>query len=274
MKKTLAVLAVGAMLPLCAGEGVRFGAQLSTATPVGSRAHLSAGQSISLGGVASYNLGGGHGISSSLSVARYGVKKIALTDRQEAVEAVAAKVGIDEKLEDDSFGKAHPAQAAQTSQAAIAAVPGTRREISEASVNLSVNYTMHFNKKETGGFFALVGLDAERNRFSKDTVDILNKAEKKEWKKEKKTEEYKASQKKSKADEKTQKAADKKAGKTEEKLEISSSTDGKRYMNNLGYNLGVGYDFDKNLTTQAVYTVHHYEGQAKSRVNLEVLYRF
>jgi hypothetical protein len=56
MKKTLAVLVVGTVLPLCAYESVRFGAQLSTTTPLSTFHHQEAGQGYGLGGFVSYNV--------------------------------------------------------------------------------------------------------------------------------------------------------------------------------------------------------------------------
>ena len=72
MKKTLAVLAVGTVLPLFAHAGIRYGAQLSTVTPTGHLAHHQSKQGISLGGFADYDVRKGHAIVAELNAMRLG----------------------------------------------------------------------------------------------------------------------------------------------------------------------------------------------------------
>lgn len=61
MKKTLSILAIGAFLPLCAQDSLRYGVQASTTTPVGVY-HGAAAQGFGLGAFAKYDVGQGHGL--------------------------------------------------------------------------------------------------------------------------------------------------------------------------------------------------------------------
>ena len=67
MKKTLAVLAVGTVLPLFAHTGIRYGAQLSTITPTGSLAHSESKQGIGIGGFVDYDVCKGHTVVAELN---------------------------------------------------------------------------------------------------------------------------------------------------------------------------------------------------------------
>jgi len=194
MRKTLAILAVGALLPLCANDSVRFGARLSTEMPV-RRMAKQAEQGVGLGTFATYDIGGGHAATVKLGFKAFDSKRL----RELRVEA-----------------------------------PSIFTHNCVTTANLGLDYSLHFNKTQTG-LYGIVGIDAERKRFSEK-----------------------------------RKSLNIRPGKTV----ISIIPSVHVYKNSIGYNLGVGYDISNKIGAQICYNLHNYNVHSSRVVNAAVTYSF
>ena len=93
MKKTLAVLAVGTMLPLCAHEGIRFGAQVTTSSPMATFHSKEAKQGYGLGAFATYDLGSGQAVVAKLGADRFSKLKTG-DDVVGGIETTASSISV------------------------------------------------------------------------------------------------------------------------------------------------------------------------------------
>jgi opacity protein-like surface antigen len=129
MKKLLSVIAMGALLPLLAGDGgLKFGVKVGNSTPSSEKMKLMFKKvAPQLGGFAAYDLGDGHGVIASVDINTY-IKKDKKDGGMDGVEVVRRMT----------------------------------------NTNLGAAYTYHFNQKNDGAYM-IAGADVQRVSFNGKT---------------------------------------------------------------------------------------------------------
>ena len=135
MKKTLAVLAVGTVLPLFAHTGIRYGAQLSTVTPIGHFAHSESKQGIGIGGFANYCIDDSHIIIARLDINRLGSR--------DGKDVSTINLGANYKMQINQIDGAYGLVGADVERARAREIVGKGdAAVREHSYNNKIGYTV------------------------------------------------------------------------------------------------------------------------------------
>lgn len=152
MNKVLTVIAMGAMLPLCAQtEDIRFGVKAGLIQPQGKVFKEKARIGAQIGLSATKDLGSGHAVRANLDFSKFANKKVNFDVN------TGERIGkTDKKIKEECVDAPDGAT-------------WTKLQTKVNTGSIGVDYIYHFNKQDDG-FYALAGIDVEKYNYDAKTI--------------------------------------------------------------------------------------------------------